>query len=132
MSTNNGVGPYLNVDLSKKNSRTMKKYIEISSEVLERLQTGKALEGTLKMDLMTRSIKFNAFNRKSREPGYVPPAKILLRPLDFGWLKESATRIMRFESFPKRLGGARIMSLMDAGNQQAKDIMIDREIKEFC
>ena len=68
----------------------MKKYVEFSDEALECLLTGKAVEGTMKMDLMTRLVNFNMFNRKSREQGYVRPKDLTLHETTSGWLKKSA------------------------------------------
>lgn len=104
----------------------MKKYIFIPNEVLERLRTGKAIEGTIKMDLMTRSIKFNAFNRKSREH----QKDELVKKLPWGWVKESAMRLKVFGSFPKDLGTARVMGLLDGHAKDAKDALIERELIE--
>ena len=85
----------------------MKKYIEVSMEVLERLQTGRAIEGTIKMDLMTRSIRFNAFNRMSREPGYVAPPDAVLYESANGWLRQSKRRFKIFVSAKCSIGRKR-------------------------
>ena len=66
--------------------------IEIPDEVLVLLQTGKAIEGTIKMDLMTCGIRFNAFRRKSRERGYVRPSDVTLAESVSGWLKRSVKK----------------------------------------
>lgn len=82
----------------------MKKYIEIPNEVLERLQTGKAIEGTIKMDLMTRSIRFNAYNRKSKEAGYEKHADVTLYESASGWLKQSVKKNKIFVSVNRSIG----------------------------
>ena len=112
--------------LTKRKIMTIK--IEITEKVYARLKKGEFVQGSLHLDKVTKVKVFNDYVMKSRMPGYVPPSYKLIAELDNGWLKESATKIIRRESFPKRLGTARIMSLMDAGNKQAKDAMIDREI----
>ena len=76
----------------------MKKYVEFSDEALECLLTGKAVEGTMKMDLMTRLVNFNMFNRKSREPGYVRPKDLTLHETTSGWLKKSVRKFKIFVS----------------------------------
>lgn len=88
----------------------MKKYIEIPNEVLERLQTGKAIEGTIKMDLMTRSIRFNAYNRKSKEAGYEKHADVTLYESASGWLKQSVKKNKIFVSVNRSMGNVRSAS----------------------
>ena len=81
----------------------MKKYVVFSDEALECLLTGKAVEGTLKMDVMTRQVSFNMFNRKSRQPGYVRPKDLTLYETTSGWLKKSMKKFKIFVSANNRM-----------------------------
>ena len=108
--------------------------IEINDETWARLKKGEYVQGSLHLDKETGLKLFNRHILKSRMSGYVRPAYKRIAELDNGYLKESATLIIRREAFPKRLGTPRIMSLMDRGNEQAKNALIDRELDliEFC
>jgi hypothetical protein len=88
----------------------MKMSIEIPDEVLVLLQTGKAIEGTIKMDLMTCGIRFNAFRRKSRERGYVRPSDVTLAESVSGWLKRSVKKNKIFVSVNRSMGNVRSAS----------------------
>ena len=108
----------------------MKKFIEIEMGVLERLVEGKCVEGSLRRDEWTGKICFRAYNRLSRNHG----KDRLVKKLPWGWVKESLERIKVFGSFPKDVGTAHVMSLMDDHNRLAKNAMIERELDiiEFC
>ena len=112
----------------------MKKYIEISEEALARLVCGKCVEGSLHRDQWTGRISFQAYNRQSREPGYVRPKDRLVKKLPWGWVKESLERIKVFGSFPKDMGTAHVMGLLNEHTRDAKDALIERELDtiEFC
>lgn len=107
----------------------MKKYIIIDDEVLERLISGKPIEGSMRMDVMTRVITFKAWHRST--PKYRPKDHLLAK-LPWGWLKESQTRIKTFASVPKDSGMAGVMQLMEQNHRSVKDALIDRELIEFC
>ena len=79
----------------------MKKYIEIPMEVLERLVA--------------------RIREKDR----------LVKKLPWGWVKESLERIKVYGSFPKDMGTARVMGLLEDHTRDAKNALIDREIIEF-
>ena len=104
----------------------VKKYIELSEEVIARLVSGKSVEGSLHRDQWTGKVTFRAYNRKSRNR-YKDK---LIKKLPWGWVKESMTRIKVHESMPKDLGTARILSILDDQNRQAKNALIDRELIE--
>ena len=106
----------------------MKKYIEIAEEALARLDNGKSVEGSLHRDVWTGRILFNAYKRKSREPGYVRPKDRLICALETGWLKESAQRIKFFSSVKKELGRRWINILMHRDLNQAMQVMEVEEI----
>ena len=85
----------------------MKKYIEISEEVLAHLENGKCIDGSVRRDKATGKIVFRAFNRKS-------PFKHerVICQLENGWLKESKHRIKFFNSVKKELGIVAIEQVM--------------------
>ena len=106
----------------------MKKYIELSDEVIARLVSGKCVEGSLRRDEWTGKVTFRAYQRHSR----VREKDCLIKKLPWGWVKESIERIKVYGSFPKDMGSAAVMGLMDDHNRSAKNAMIERELIEFC
>jgi len=56
----------------------------------------------------------------------------MVKKLPWGWVKESAKMLKVFGSFPKDLGTARVMGLLEEHTHDAKNALIDREIIEFC
>ena len=105
----------------------MKKFIELSEEVIARLVNGKCVEGSLRRDEWTGKVTFRAFNRQPRKRF----KDVLIKKLPWGWLKESQERIKLFGSFPKDVGTARVMSLLDEHTHDAKNALIDREVIDF-
>ena len=63
----------------------MKKYIELSDEVIARLVSGKCVEGSLRRDEWTGKVTFRAYQRQSR----VREKDCLIKKLPWGWVKES-------------------------------------------
>ena len=106
----------------------MKKYIELSDEVIARLVSGKCVEGSLHRDEWTGKVTFRAYQRQPR----VREKDRLVKKLPWGWVKESIERIKVYGSFPKDMGSAAGMGLMDDHNRSAKNAMIERELIEFC
>jgi len=102
----------------------MRKYIEISEEVLARLVCGKCVEGRLRRDDWTGKVTFVAYNRKLRHH----KKDKLVKKLPWGWVKESLERIKVFGSFPKDVGTARVMGLLEEHTRDAKNALIEREI----
>ena len=107
--------------------QVMRKYIDIPLEVLERLVDGKYVEGSLHRDAWTGKIVFNAWVRK--KPKH--PKDKLIKKLPWGWVKESVERIKVFGSFPKDVGTAQVMGLLEDNTRDAKNALIDRELIEF-
>ena len=105
----------------------MKKYIEIPVEAVERLVEGKYVEGSLHRDAWTGKIVFNAWVR--RKPNN--PNDKLVKKLPWGWVKESVARIKVFGSFPKEVGTAQVMGLLQDHTRDAKNALIDRELIDF-
>ena len=105
---------------------TTKKYITIINArvALNTLTVMKRLEGVLYFDQDTGKLMFKAYNRKPR----LRLKDRLIRVLEHGWVKESEQRIKVYESIPKDLGTARVMSVLDREMKEAKSALIDREI----
>ena len=110
----------------------MKKYIFVLNvmELMSKLYAGKRVQGVLYMDENTGRLTFKAYNRQPR----IREKDRLVKKLPWGWVKESMERIKVFSSFPKDLGTARVMGLMDEHTKDAKNALIDRELDliEFC
>ena len=106
----------------------MKKYIFIldALELMTKLIVGKRVEGVLYMDENTGRLTFKAYNRQpcKREKDQ------MVKKLPWGWVKESLERIKVFGSFPKDVGTARVMGLLEEHNRDAKCALIEREIIE--
>ena len=117
-------------DLRSQNDKVMKKYIELSEEVIARLVMGKCVEGSLHRDAWTGKVTFRAYNRQQR----IRQKDQLVKKLPWGWVKESLERIKVFGSFPKDMGTATVMGLLDEHTREAKNALIDRELDmmEFC
>lgn len=87
----------------------MRKFVEIPQEVLERLLSGKCVEGSLHYDATTGKIMFRAYNRQPRKR---EPDRLIIE-LENGWLKESAKRLKFFCSEKKALDVPRILEAME-------------------
>ena len=101
----------------------MKKYIEITEEALERMESGKFVEGSLHKCKQTGKIVFRAYNRISRKK-----KDRIIRQLENGWLKESATRIKFYNSVKKELG-FRLVNV--AMHRDLKDAMGALEVEDL-
>jgi len=98
--------------------------VEISEETWARMLTGKRVEGTIGYDLWTGKKDFKMYNRQSHRRR----RDCLICRLEHGWVKESKERIKVYESVPKELGTARVVSILDRENAEAKGALIDREL----
>ena len=107
----------------------MKKNIFIMNamELLKQLLNGKRVEGVLYLDENTGRITFKAYNRQPR----IRERDVLVKKLPWGWVKESMMRIKVFGSFPKDVGTAQVMGLLEDHTRDAKNALIDRELIEF-
>ena len=106
------------------------KKIEIKNEkeVLKALNRG-VVEGRLalvKQEDGHSVIEFVAYNRKPQ----TYRADKLICLLENGWVKESAQRIKVHESVDKRLGMARIVSVLERDMRDAKNALINKELEE--
>ena len=119
-------------DLHSQIRQVMKKYIFVLNtiELLKQLLNGKRVEGVLYMDQNTGKLTFKAYNRKNANH----KKDRLVKKLPWGWVKESLERIKVFGSFPKDMGTAQVMGLLEEHTRDAKNALIDRELDiiEFC
>ena len=110
----------------------MKKFVFVMNalELMSKLYVGKRVAGVLFVDENTGRLTFKAYNRQPR----VRAKDKMVKKLPWGWVKESMERIKVFGSFPKELGTACVMGLMDDNHRDAKNAMIERELDiiEFC
>ena len=110
----------------------MKKYIFVLNaiELMTKLYVGKRVEGVLFIDENTGRLTFKAYNRQPR----IRQKDSLVKKLPWGWVKESLERIKVFGSFPKDMGTATVMGLLEEHTRDAKNALIDRELDviEFC
>ena len=87
----------------RENFRTScKKYIQIEEEVLVRLVEGKYVEGSLQDKL--------------------------IRYLEHGWVKESTKNLKYYESIPKKIGMASVISVLERDTKVAKEALVDYEL----
>ncbi|MBO7417345.1 MAG: hypothetical protein J6U14_00185 [Bacteroidaceae bacterium] len=86
----------------------MKKYIEISAETLERLETGKYVAGSLQRDKETGKLVFTGWKRSTKKRNR---DKTICR-LEHGWLKESAERYKFYNSVDKAIGVVQVANAM--------------------
>ena len=109
----------------------MKKFIFVMNaiELLSKLMDGKRVEGVLYVDENTGHLTFKAYNRQPKRE-----KDRLVKKLPWGWVRESAKRLKVFGSFPKDMGTASIIGLLDDNTKDAKNALIDRELDliEFC
>ena len=110
----------------------MRKYVFVLNaiELLNQLLDGKRVEGVLYMDQNTGKLTFKAYNRKPQ----IKHKDVLVKKLPWGWVRESLERIKVFGSFPKDMGTAGVMGLLEEYNRDAKKALIERELDiiEFC
>lgn len=99
-------------------------------ELLQQLMDGKRVEGVLFIDKNTGWLTFKAYNRQSR----IRQKDVLVKKLPWGWVRESLERIKVFGSFPKDMGTASVMGLLEEHTHDAKNALIERELDliEFC
>ena len=107
----------------------IKKYILLLNaiELLEKIASGRRVPGVLYLDEDTGRITFKAYNRKP----YVRKKDRLVKKLPWGWVRESLERIKVFGSFPKEVGTAQVMGLLQDHTRDAKNALIDRELIDF-
>jgi hypothetical protein len=104
--------------------KTMRKSIQIEEEVLVRLVEGKCVEGSLRRDKWTGQLTFRAYNRQPQ----IRKKDKLIRSMEHGWVKESVARYKYYESIPKKVGMASVISILERDTKVAKEALIDREL----
>ena len=104
----------------------MRKYIELSEEVIARLVCGKCVEGSLHRDEWTGKVSFRAYQRQPR----VREKDRLVKKLPWGWVKESLLRVKRYSSVPKEMTLAEKLAVLDEENELAKNALIENYIIE--
>ena len=104
----------------------MRKYIELSEEVIARLVCGKCVEGSLRRDEWTGKVSFRAYQRQSR----IREKDRLVKKLPWGWVKESLLRVKRYSSLPKELTLPEKLAILDEENELAKNALIENYIIE--
>ena len=107
----------------------MKKYIFVLNaiNVMAKLLKEKRVEGVLFLDENTGKLSFKAYNRQPR----VREKDRLVKKLPWGWVKESMERIKVFGSFPKDVGTAQVMGLLEDHTRDTKNALIDRELINY-
>ena len=81
------------------NESGMKKFIEISEEVLLQMLQGKCVKGSIHMDELTGRVAFKAYHYQARKRD-----DRVIAHLEHGWIKESAQRYKFYNSVKKELG----------------------------
>lgn len=104
----------------------MRKYIELSEEVIARLVCGKCVEGSLHRDEWTGKVTFRAYQRQPR----IREKDRLVKKLPWGWVKESLLRVKRYSSLPKELTLPEKLAILDEENELAKNALIESYIIE--
>ena len=85
---------------------------------------GKYVEGSLHRDKWTGQITFRAYNRQSRKR----KKDKLIRYLEHGWVKESTKNLKYYESIPKKIGMASVISVLERDTKVAKEALVDYEL----
>lgn len=101
----------------------MKKLIDLTEEVLTRLDEGKYVEGSFHKDQETGKIVFRAYVRTSREA-----KDRLVCQLEHGWLRESPQRYKFFNSVKKEVG-LRLVSV--AMHRELKEAMETLDVERL-
>ena len=101
----------------------MRKYIFIldALELMTKLIVGKRVEGVLYMDENTGRLTFKAYNRTA--PRHRKDR--LVKKLPWGWVRESMERLKVFGSFPKDMGTAQVLGLLEEHTQDAMEAIAE-------
>ena len=100
--------------------------VEISEETWARMLTGKRIEGTIALDLMTGRKDFKMFHRQSRSRR----KDTLIKKLPWGWLKESEKKQKLFLSVDKDMSLEAKLRAFGDDHDAAMETIIDMEIIE--
>ena len=104
----------------------MKKFIFVLNaiELLGQLKGGKYVQGVMYVDKSTGSLTFRAYNRQPRKRAQ----DLLVKKLPWGWVKTSIERVKVFGSFPKELGTASIIGMLNEHDHDAIDALMEQEL----
>lgn len=107
----------------------MKKFIFIVNaiELVQKLATGKRIQGVLYVDSNTGVLTFKAYNRNRDKC----PKDVLVCKTPYGWVKQSLMRIKRFTSVPIDLPPSEKLTALDHENELAKEAMLDCELSSI-
>ena len=108
-----------------------RKFINILNiiEVMNRLAKGLTVEESIYIDKESHMLTFKPSNRAKYQPGYYQrPKEELVGETDFGRITETPKKIKVYESFPKRMGAARILAALDREIKDIKGAIFNREI----
>lgn len=98
----------------------MKKYIDLTTDVIDCIEEGKYVEGSLHRDPLTGRIVFRAYVRLSRRNRQ---RDRIVCQLENGWLKESPRRFKFYNSVKKELGLRLVNVVMHRELNTAMDVM---------
>ncbi len=102
----------------------MRKIIEISEVVYQRLMDGKCVDGSMRMEKPRKLIVFKNYKR-TKPRKY--PIEILGRT-DFGKVYRTRKRTKWSENMPTNLGAVRMARIMERDCKQAQEIIATAEI----
>ena len=102
--------------------------IAVDEKSYARMVAGLRVEGSVGYNPNKGMGDLNAFNRKKCKRN----KDRMVKKLPWGWVKESLERIKVFGSFPKDVGTAQVMGLLQDHTRDAKNALIERELIEFC
>jgi len=108
----------------------IKKYVIMPEETLVRLAEGLSVQGGLQKDRHTGKLVFNPHDVARYKTGYQRPKETVLAETDFGRVTETPKTIKHYESYPKRMGAARMVAAVDRSAKDAKNAIMNREIIE--
>lgn len=97
-------------------------------ETLVRLSEGLGVQGNMQKDPHTGKLVFTPHNLARYKPGYQRPKEELLAETDFGRFTETPKKIKRYESYPKRMGAARMIAASERSGIDFKNAIMNREI----
>ena len=108
----------------------IKKYVVMPEETLVRLAEGLSVQGGLQKDRHTGKLVFNPHDVARYKTGYQRPKEVPIGETDFGRFTETPMTIKRYESYPKRMGAARMIAASERSSIDFKNAIMNREIVE--
>ena len=108
----------------------IKKYVVMPEETLVRLAEGLGVQGNMQKDPYTGRLEFKPHKLARYSPEYQRPKEELVAETDFGRVTETPKTIKHYESYPKRMGAARMIAAVDRSAKDVKNAIMNREIIE--